>query len=363
MNLPRYRLFPRFSRRAFLHGSAAAAISLTAGAGRGRAAEENRVNVYNWDTYIGETTLDTFKKATGISVQYDLFADNEELFAKLKVGNPGYDIIVPSDYMVEDMITVGMLQRLDHSRIPNIKHLDPAFTNPAYDPGMKYSIPYMWGVIGLGYRKSSVDSVPDSWGDVFEPERARKYSGRIAFLGDMRAVMGCALKYLGYGMNSIDPKEIARARDLLIAAKPYIKTFADDNGQDLLMSREVDIAIEWSGDIAAVMLEDDDLSFVVPKEGANLFIDNICIPAGAPHPGNAHAFINHLHDIDAHIEILNTTQFATTNISARKRMPAEYTGNPAIFPTAEALARSEPLFSVGEHTRLYDEAWTALRAS
>lgn len=354
---------PGLSRRHFLQGSAAVGVTIVSGAGRGWAAEEKQLNVYNWDTYIGETTLDTFNEATGISVRYDLFADNEELFAKLKEGNPGYDVIVPSDYMVEDMITLNMLMPLDHSKIPNIKHLDKAFTNPAYDPGMKHSIPYMWGTIGLGYRKSKVDGPLVTWADVFEAERAKKYSGRIAYLGDMRAVIGCALKYLGYSMNTTDPDEIARARDLLIAAKPHIKTFAEDNGQDLLLSGEVDITMEWSGDIAAVMEEDDDLTYVVPQEGANVWVDNLCIPTGAPHPENAHQFINYLHDVEVHMEIAETIYFATPNREAKSRMPAEYTENPAVFAPEEVLAKCEALLSVGEHTRLYDEAWTAIQAA
>ncbi len=357
-------LLPRVSRRAFMQGSAAAVgISFVGGAERAWGAEEKRLNVYNWDTYIGEQTLGTFNARTGIVVQYDLYADNEELFAKLKEGNPGYDVIVPSDYMVEDMLTLKMLMPLDHSKIPNIKHLDEAFTNPAYDPGMKHSIPYMWGTIGLGYRKSKVDGPLVSWADVFEPSRAKRYSGRIAYLGDMRAVLGCALKYLGYGMNTTNPAEIAKARDLLIATKPHIKTFAEDNGQDLLLSGEVDLTMEWNGDILQVMEEDDDLSYVVPKEGSNVWVDNLCIPTGAPHPENAHNFINFVHDVDVHMEIAETIYFATPNKSAKDRMPADYTENPAVFAPADVLANCEALLSVGEHTRLYDEAWTAIQAA
>jgi spermidine/putrescine transport system substrate-binding protein len=358
------RSLPQVSRRAFMQGSAAAVgITFVGGAERSWGAEEKRLNVYNWDTYIGETTLDTFTKSTGIKVQYDLYGDNEEMFAKLKEGNPGYDIVVPTDYMVQDMLTLNMLEPLDHSKIGNLKHIDPAFKNPAFDPGLKHSIPYMWGTMGFGYRKSKVDSEPASWADVLEPERAKKYSGRIALLSDSRAVIGGALKYLGYGMNTTNADEIAKARDLLIAVKPHIKTFAEDNGQDLLMSEEVDITLEWSGDIAAVMNEDDDLNYVVPKEGSNVWIDSLCIPTAAPHPENAHAFINYVHDVDVHVEIANTIYFATANKDAKAKMPPEYTKNPAVFAPDDVLARCEALLSVGDHARLYDEAWTAIQAA
>jgi len=347
------------TRRRFL-GASAGVAALTLTPYRAWAAEDKKLNVYNWDTYIGESTLPNFTRQTGIKVQYDLFGDNEEMFAKLKAGNPGYDIIVPTDYMVEDMLALDMLETLDHDKLPNISHIDKAFTNPAYDPGLKHSLPYMWGTMGTGYRKSKVGNTPDSWADLFTND---KFGGRISLLSDSRAVIGGALKYLGYSINSHSKKEIHEARDLIISGKKNIKTFAEDNGQDLLISGEVDICLEWSGDIAAVMLEDNDLNYVVPKEGSNVWVDNLCIPKGAPHPENAHAFINFLHDVEVHMEIAGTIYFATPNASAKAKMPADYTDNPAVFAPADVLSRCEAILSVGDDARLYDEAWTAVQAS
>ncbi len=351
------------TRRNFLMGSAAVGVSLVAGAGRGQAAEEKRVNVYNWDTYIGEQTLGTFNARTGIQVQYDLFANNEELYAKLKEGNPGYDVIFPSDYMVELMITTGVIVPLDHSKLPNLKNIHKNFQNQAYDPGMKYSAPYMWGTMGFGYRKSKFDKAPDSWGAVYDPAQASKYSGKIALLGDQRVVIGSALKYLGYSMNSTDEKQIAAARDLVIAAKKHIKSFAEDNGQDLLLSKEVDIAMEWNGDIVQVMEEDSDLSYVVPKEGSNVWSDNLCIPKDAPHPENAHAFINHVLDAKVNAEIANTIHYATANAAAKPMLLQEDLDNPAVYPPEAIVATCEAIVDVGDNTRLYDEAWTAIQAA
>lgn len=357
-------LIPHVSRRAFMQGSVAAVgITFVGGVNRAWPAEEKQLNVYNWDTYIGETTLETFTAKTGISVQYDLYGDNEEMFAKLKEGNPGYDIVVPTDYMVQDMLSLGMLEELDHSKIPNMKNLDPAFANPAFDPGLKHSVPYMWGTMGFGYRESAVDEPPTSWADVLEPSRAEKHSGRISLLSDNRAVIGGALKYLGYSMNTTNEKEIAEARDLLIAVKPHIKAFAPDSGQDMLVSGEVDICLEWSGDIAAVMQEEEGYNYVVPEEGSNVWVDSMCIPKDAPHPDNAHQFINYIHDVDVHVEIAETIYFATANKVAKAKMPPEYTDNPAVFAPDEVLARCEGILSVGEYTRLYDEAWTAVQAA
>jgi spermidine/putrescine transport system substrate-binding protein len=349
----------RLTRRHFLAaGSAAAGLVLLP---RGsRAEEEKKLNVYNWDTYIGETTLDTFKDKTGIDVQYDLFANNEELFGKLKEGNPGYDIIVPSDYMVEIMVKLDMLMALDKAKLPNIANIDPKFADLPYDPGMAHSIPYMWGTIGVGYRKSKVDGKPDSWADLIDSD---KYAGRIALLDDQRAVLGVALKYLGYSLNSTNPDEIGKARDLVIKHKKNIKAFAPDEGQNMLAAGDADLVQEWNGDILSVMQEDDDLDYLVPKEGGEIFVDNMAIPTGAPHPDNAHAFLNHILDAQVCKEIVETINFATANLAARKLLPEELQTNPAMYPPDEVVAKSEHLRDLGDATRLYDEAWTAIKAA
>ena len=350
------------NRRRFM-GVSAGLVGATLLPYKSWAAEEKQLNVYNWDTYIGETTLSSFTEKTGVKVQYDLFADNEELFAKLKEGNPGFDIIFPSDYMVETMITTDILVQLDHNKIPNLKNINPSFSKLAYNPGLKFGVPYMWGTVGFGYRKSKTESVPDSWGSIFDPKQSSKLSGRIALLADQRMVIGAALKYLGYPLNSVDPKQIAEARDLVIAAKKDIKTFAPDNGQDLLASGEVDVAMEWNGDIVQVMGEDKDLSYVVPKEGSVVWTDNICIPKGAPHMENAYAFLNHIHDATVNAEIANTIHYATANAAAKPMLLAEDLSNPAVYPPDSIVSICESVVDVGDAARLYDEAWTAIQAA
>jgi spermidine/putrescine transport system substrate-binding protein len=348
------------SRRSFLAGTGAVAAGLTVMPRMGWSAEEARVNFYNWDTYIGETTLEDFKDASGISVKMDLFADNDELFAKLKSGNPGYDLIVPTNDFVERMIVAKMIQPIDQTKIPNFKNIDPVFQTASFDPGRKYSIPYMWGTMGLGYRKSRVDGVPDSWKHVFDSD---EYSGRVALLSESTSLLGMVLKYLGYSMNSKDPKQIKQAEELLIKQKKHIKVFADDNGQDLLLSGEVDIAVEWNGDILQIMEEDEDIGYVVPKEGAMVWQDCLCIPTGAPHPGNAHKLINYILDAEAGAAIADFIQYATPNAAAKKLLPAEYRDNPAIFPSDATLAKCESAIYQGEAVeRLFEEAWTRVQA-
>ena len=350
----------RFPRRRFLAGAGIAAIGVSFGR-KAWSEEEKKLNVYNWDTYIGETTLQTFTDKTGVAVQYDLYANNEELFAKLKAGNPGYDVIFPSDYMVESMISLNMLEAIDHSKIPNLVNVNPAkqFSDPSFNPGLKFGVPYMWGTVGIGYRKSKVPE-PDSWALLLDSD---KYAGRIALLADARMVMGLALKYLGYSMNSKSEDEVNKARDLLIKQKPNIKAFAPDNGQDLLLSGEVDLVMEWNGDIISVMSEDDDIAYIVPKEGTNVWMDNICIPVGAPHPENAHAFLNHILDKEVNAEIASTIHYATADKAAQALIPAEDLSNPAIYPPEEVIAASESLTDVGDFTPVYDKAWTEVQAA
>ncbi len=349
----------RPTRRHFLAGTAAAGLSFlprTVFAG-----EEPRLNFYNWDTYIGETTLADFETLTGIAVRMDLYADNDELFARLRAGNPGYDVIVPTNDFVERMIAADMLMPLDHAAIPNMAHIEPAFRDVAFDPGRRHSIPYMWGTMGIGYRKSRCDGVPDSWRWLYDSDR---YSGRCALQSEAATVLGAAFKYMGHPLNTTDPKLIAAAEALIVRQKPHLKLFAPDTGQDLLLSGEVDIAMEWNGDILQAMAEDDDISYVVPREGSILWEDALAIPRGAPHPENGHTFINFILEAEAGAAIAQAIRYATPNAAAKALLPESYTGNPGIFPGAETLAACEPaLYRGQEAARLYEEAWTRIRAA
>ncbi|HMB76744.1 MAG TPA: extracellular solute-binding protein [Kiloniellaceae bacterium] len=348
----------RFSRRNFLAGTGAVAAGLTLGPKMGWSQEEAQVNFYNWDTYIGETTLADFEDATGIAVKLDLYADNDELFTKLKEGNPGYDLIVPTNDYVERMILADMLEHLDHSLITNINNIDPAFQEAEFDPGRKFSMPYMWGTLGIGYRKSAVSAPPDSWKVLYDSD---EYAGRIALLSE--SILEIGMKYLGYSYNDTDPAHIKEAEELLIKQKPNIKVFAEDNGQDLLASGEVDLTMEWNGDILQVMEEDDDISYVVPKEGSLLWQDCLCIPKGAPHPKNAHALMNYILDAEAGAAIADYIYYATANKAARALLSDDYNMNPAIFPSDETIANCEPSVYLGEEViRLKDEALTRVLA-
>lgn len=363
------------NRRSLLQSVGAAAVGLTfagglAGCGEqpknststkiAPTGEDPKLNFYNWDTYIGETSLEDFKGASGVAVNMSLFANNDELFNKLRAGNPGFDVIVPSNDFVERMAQAKMIMPLDHSLIPNMKNIDPAFADADYDPGRKYSMPYTWLALGIGYRKSKVKTKPDSWKVLFDSD---EYKGRIALLdeaGDLFRLYG---KYLGKSVNALTPADVETIVKMMIKQKPFVKAFHQDNGQDLLVKGEVDLVLEYNGDIAQKMVDDDDIDFVIPKEGSQLNSDTLCIPTGAPRPKNAHAFINFMLDGENGKKLTETIQFPTPNAAAKALMPESYKTNPVIFPPADMLAKCEYAKFREDMQTLYDQGLTRVKAS
>jgi spermidine/putrescine transport system substrate-binding protein len=359
----------RASRRSLLAGlgAAAAGLSFTSLEGCATKApigpngEEQRLNLYNWDTYTGKTTLADFKAATGVEVKMSLFATNDELFAKMKAGNPGFDVIVPSNEYVTRFRIADLLEPLDHSRIPNRVNIMPGFWNPPFDPGRRYSMPYTWLVLGIGYRKSKMDGVPDSWKWVMDSDR---YAGRIGVFSEADDMVELGAKYLGHSVRRIPVNVIDQVAEMYIRQKKNIKIFHHDEGQDLLLSGEIDIVMEYNGDIAQVMLEDPDLDFVVPREGSILNSDCLCIPKGARRPDNAHKFINFILDGKNGAEIYETIKYPTANAAAYALMPASYRDNKVIFPPADVMARCEYADFEGlDRAHLFDETVTRIFAA
>jgi spermidine/putrescine transport system substrate-binding protein len=371
------RLRPH-SRRAFMaaFGATAAAISLSAcspGSDAAKTApvtkldipgsEGNKLEFYNWDTYIGETTLADFKAASGIDVNMTLFANNDELFAKFRAGNPGFDLIMPSNEFVARMIEAKMLAELDQTKIPNKKNLLPEFQDADFDPGRKYSMPYTWLVLGIGYRKSAMKGgvKPDSWKVLFDSD---EYKGKISLLSESADLFRLGFKYMGKSVNAATPELIKQVEDMLIKQKPNIKNFHNDDGQDLLMSKEVDLVLEYNGDIAQKETEDPDLDFVVPKEGSLLNSDCMCIPTGAPNPINAHAFINFLLDAQNGANITKTILYPTPNAAAKALMDDSYKNNSTVFPPADVMAKCEyGKYQGSAITQAFEAAMTRVRAA
>ena len=325
----------------------------------GGGANDNILSVYNWSTYIDPEAVAQFEKEFGVEVKYDTYENSEDLYAKLQGGNPGYDVIFPSDYMVEIMIAEDMLETLNPDNIPNTQNVDPTFLDPPDAPGNQYSLPYQWGTMGIGYNIKATGGEIDSWSALFDP----KYEGRVALLDDVRATLGVALLSLGYELNTTNPDEIAEAKDFLIENGDAIAAFAPDTGQILLSQGEVDLTVEWSGDIFQVMEENPDLLYVIPKEGTMVWVDAMAIPKDAPHQQLAEKFINFILEPEVGAKVSNFIQFATPNKAAVDKglINAEDLQDPGIYPTAETFARLQYLVDVGEATPLYDQAWTEVK--
>lgn len=363
------KYFRGASRRSILQQFGAAAVGISFAGGlaacnRGGGAQRV-VNFYNWDTYIGPTTLEDFQAATGVPVEMSLFATNDELFARLRAGNPGFDVIVPSNEFVTRMSQAQMIQELDRSKIPNFSNLLPEFQDAAFDPGRRYSMPYTWLTLGIAYRKSAMRNgqVPNSWRYLFD---SNQYSGRIALLSESADLIRLSAKYLGHSVNNIPDEMLTRIEQMLIRQKPHIKAFHEDDGQDMLASGEVDIVLEYNGDIAQLMAAEggDQFDFVVPQEGTLINSDCLCIPVGAPHLDDAHAFMNYLLDAEAGQKITEEIQYPTPNAAVRDRMPDAYKNNPVIFPPADVMAKSEyGAFEGDERSRLYEEIFTRINAA
>jgi spermidine/putrescine-binding protein len=319
---------------------------------------------YNWSEYIEPDLFDKFKEETGISVIEDTFSSNEDLLAKLQSGAHGYDVIVPSDYMVSQMIELGMLAELDHNKITDIGDIDPSFADPPFDPGMGHCLPYMWGTTGIGFNWNDWDEAPNSWKYLFEPDLAANFAGRISFLDDARETLGAALIYLGYDPNTIDEAQIEEAKAVIMAIKPYIAAFDSDSYEDNLLSGEFGLVHGWSGDIFTAQLEDENIDYAIPREGAVKWVDNLCITADAgADPARyerALKWIDFLNQPENAGANTNFVWYATPNMNATPYIDQEILDYEAVYPPEEVFAKLHWLEPIGSAIEIYDRAWTEI---
>ena len=317
------------------------------------------LSIFNWSTYIAEDTIPNFEADCGVTVNYDIYESNEAMLARIRQGNPGYDLIVPSGDTVQRMSEEGLLIPLDMALIPNFGNLLPDLLGAAYDPENTWSVPYQWGTIGVGYRTASFPDGLSSW------EQVWAYDGSVAWLDDRQAMFGIALTILGYDPNTTDPAEINAARDYLIEKGGNVVTVAGDDGQVLLERGEVDIAVEYNGDISQIIAdcECDDYAYVIPEEAGNVWIDNMAIPVDAPNPTLAMVFIDYILDARVGAELSNFIAYASPNQASIESgfIDEEILNDPAIFPPEEQLANLFAIIDVGaEAEELYNNAWDEL---
>jgi spermidine/putrescine transport system permease protein len=324
--------------------------------GRTAVSGDKVLNLYMWSNYIAPETVQKFEKRYGVRVNLDLYDTNEALLAKVQSGNVSYDVLCPSNYPIQILLHQNLLRPLDHSALPHLSNVEPHLLNRDYDPGNRYSVPYFWGTCGIGYRKSKAGRV-DSWAALWDP----RFKGRVLMVDDARETLGTALKWKGHSVNETDPKILAEAQRLLIEQKPLVKVYDSANFHDVLLSGDVWVAQGWNGQFAKVMALDPDIEYVIPKEGASIFIDSLVIPASAPHPELAHQFLDFTMEPEIAAEICRTMRYSSPNRAAIPLLPEDIRTNPAIFPPEDVLSRLELIEDIGEATVLYDRLWTEVK--
>jgi putrescine transport system substrate-binding protein len=335
------------------------------------------VHIYNWSDYIGETTLEDFEKASGIKPVYDVFDSNETLEGKLLAGRSGYDLVVPSNHFLGKQIKAGAFQKLDRSLLPNWQNLDPVLLKQleTNDPGNQYAVPYLWGTNGIGYNAEKIKAVLgvdtiDSWAAVFEPENMKKLSAcGVAFLDSADEMIPAMLKYLDKDPNSTNADDYKVAEEKLMAVRPYVTYFHSSKYIGDLANGDICVAVGFSGDILQAADRADEagkgveISYAIPKEGANLWFDMMAIPADAKNVKEAHAFINYLLDPAAIAKVSDYVGYANPNLKAGELMDQDVRSDESVYPPQAVL---DNLYISAELPpkvqRLMTRSWTKVKS-
>lgn len=313
-----------------------------------------KLNVYNWGDYIDMDVLDQFEDEYGIEVVYDTFATNEDLYVKLKQGGSSYDVIFPSDYMIERMIREDLLVKLNKDNIPNFQKVGESFLNLEYDPQNEYAVPYMWGTVGIIYNKTKVSQPLDSWADLWDPQ----YEGQIVMYNSQRDSLAVALLKLGYSINTRNIDELEQAKDELIAQKPLVKAYMGDEVKGAIVSGEADIAVVYSGDAVTMIGENPDLEYVIPVEGTNLWFDSMVIPKSTQNQEGAEKFIDFMTRPDIAAKNAEYIGYSSPIPEAVELLDEEVKNDPTAYPSAEVLEKTEVFKDPMDIIKEYDRIWT-----
>ena len=322
------------------------------------------LNVYNWGEYIsdgGEGSLDVNKKfegLTGIKVNYTNFDSNEDMYAKLKSGGANYDLVFPSDYMIERLIDEGLLEKLDYSQIPNFKYIDPKYKGLYYDPKDEYTVAYNVGYVALIYNKKLVEGTPDSWSVLWD----KKYEGQVLMFNNPRDSFAIAQSLLGQDYNDTDPSKWAAAYDKLLEQKPVVRAYVMDEVYNIMESGAAAMAPYYVGDYFTMAENNDDLAVAFPKEGANIFVDAMCIPTTAKNKGAAELYINFMEEPEVALANAEYIAYATPNTEVLKMDDYTYKGNEILYPDESLFENYQYFHNLPPETQtLMSNFWSDLK--
>ena len=337
--------------------------ALLSGCGSANKYPNGKVYVYNWGEYIDPETLDMFEKETGIQVIYDEFDTNETMYPKIEAGASNYDVVCPSDYMIQKMIDNDLLQELNWDNIPNAKaNIGAQYyeQSEAFDPGNRYAVPYCWGTVGILYNKTMVDELVTSWSILWD----EKYADSILMQDSVRDLFMVGLKSLGYSMNSTDEKELNEAKDLLIQQKPLVQAYVIDQVRDKMIGNEAALGVIYSGEAIFTQRENPDLEYVIPKEGTNVWIDGWVIPKNAANVENAEKFIDFMCRGDIALLNFDYITYSTPNTAAQALIEDDDIRNSKIaFPDLSQYDGLETFSYLGDDAdALYNDLWKEIKS-
>jgi spermidine/putrescine transport system substrate-binding protein len=325
----------------------------------------DEIFLYTWVEYIDPEIKTQFEEECGVKVTETNFDSNETLLATLQAGGADYDIVVPSDYMVQIMIDEGMLMELDWNVINNIQHMEELNVNQYFDPEQTYTVPYFWGTSGFAVDTNVVTDVEPSWKMMFEP--SPENCGKISMLDDERETIGAALMYLGYSINDTDPAHLEEAKNLLIAQSECVKAYDSQTNDDLIISGETVLGHIWTGDAILAGLPDsggrEGITYVIPQEGCTIWQDNMAVPVGAPNAYTAMVFMNYVHYPEIAAQNAEFVGYGTPNAAAKEFIDPAILEDEGIYPPAEVESRLQWIEDVGDALELYDRIWTEFKAA
>lgn len=305
----------------------------------------NTLTIYNWGDYIDPDLISRFEKETGITVIYQTFDSNEAMLTKIEQGGTTFDVAVPSDYAISKMKEENLLLPVDHSKLPNLSHIDSRFLNLSFDPNNEYSVPYFWGTVGIVYNPDLAKGLTfTSWDDLWNP----KLKDDVLLTDGAREIMGMSLSSLGYSLNDTNEDHLQEALHKLEKLSPNVKAVVGDEIKMLLANGEAAAGVVFSGDAAEIMDENDKLDYVVPKEGSNLWFDNMVIPKTAKNLEGAHKFINFMLEPDVAAQNAEYVGYATPNKDALKLLPEDISGDERFYPPAEVTSHLEVYLNLGK---------------